>query len=371
MSRFLNVKNDNSADGEKIIWDEEINILQPEVVANLDKLRNGKEIVLPLKSVAVEDKKENQSEESEGGTNGKEESDEDAKEEGSLMNRIFSFFAQCLSKVFGRENGSTKAAVANVKDPNEVIYQNPMEFKPKVYEFENYSSDMPLLEEHQKELSPIWSTFKPKSIITGRRTMRRLSEKENGVYTLKKIKFGENDFYILHQPYSIEAEKNYHSDHKKLEQVYATLTQSTSKTPYTGYFLQSAERRNLTVYYTSEIDAHWNSQKFEIKALKDTGNHIPYYHDAYRTAIQCFYSDIKECIYAFYNDTHVTLKLFTYAQLVQIVTKHGWNINKPFNMFHTRADKIAKFIKENDHKMLNKIAKITTKNNEMVFEIQD
>uniref|UniRef100_A0A914QUF1 Uncharacterized protein n=1 Tax=Panagrolaimus davidi TaxID=227884 RepID=A0A914QUF1_9BILA len=146
MFRFINVKNDNSAAGDRIIWDEEINILQPEVIANLDELRNGKEIVLLLKSLAVEDKKEDQS--------------------------------------------------------------DSIEFKLKVYEFENYSSDMPLLEEHQKELSPIWSTFKPKSIITGRRTMRRLSETANGVYTLKKIKVGENEYYILHQPYSIEAEKN-------------------------------------------------------------------------------------------------------------------------------------------------------------------
>uniref|UniRef100_A0A914PXU2 Uncharacterized protein n=1 Tax=Panagrolaimus davidi TaxID=227884 RepID=A0A914PXU2_9BILA len=352
MFRFFSVKNDNSADGEKIIWNEEINILQPEVVAHLDELRNGKEIVLPLKLAAMEGKeKEKGSNESEGGTNVKEESDEDTKEEESLMNRIFSFFAQCLSKVFG--DNSSEVATSNIKDPNEITSQNSIEFKPKLHEFENYSSDMPLLEEHQKELASIWSMLKPKSIVTGRRTMRRLSETANGVYTLKKIKLKRIIILIF------------------LEQVYATLTQSTSKTPYTGYFLQSIERRNLTVYYTSEIDAHWNSQKFEIKALEDTGNHVPCYYTAYRTAIQCFYSDIKECIFGYYTDTHVTLKLFTYAQLVQIVTKHGWNINKPFNTFHTRADKIAKFIKENDHKMLNKTAKITTKNNEMVFEIQD
>uniref|UniRef100_A0A914QIM6 Uncharacterized protein n=1 Tax=Panagrolaimus davidi TaxID=227884 RepID=A0A914QIM6_9BILA len=144
MFRFINVKNDNSADGEKIIWNEEINILQPEVVAHLDELRNGKEIVLPLKSVAVEDNKEDQSE-----------YEDNSKEEDSLMNRIFSFFAQCFSKVFGGENRSTEATVANIKDPKEVTFQNPMEFKPKIYEFENYSSDMPLLEEHQKELASI------------------------------------------------------------------------------------------------------------------------------------------------------------------------------------------------------------------------
>uniref|UniRef100_A0A914RDH5 Uncharacterized protein n=1 Tax=Panagrolaimus davidi TaxID=227884 RepID=A0A914RDH5_9BILA len=340
MSRFFNVKNDNSAVGEKIIWDEEINILQPEVVANLDKLRNGKEIVLPLKLVAMERKEEEKgSEESEGGTNGKEESDEeeDAKEEESMMNRIFSIFAQCFSKVFG--DNSTEVATSHIKDPNEVTSQNPIEFKPKLHEFENYSSDMPLLEEHQKELFPIWSTLKPKSIITGRRTMRRLSEKANGVYTLKKIKVGENEYYILHQPYDFAKEKNTqykNSNQEKLEQVYATLTQSLSKSIY------------------------WNKGKL-----------IPYYHVAYRAAIQCFYSDIKECIFGFYNDTHVTLKLFTYAQLVQIAKKHGKNIEHAKSMFHLCAAKIAKFIKENDHKILNKTAKITTRNNEMVFEIQD
>uniref|UniRef100_A0AC35FAP7 Uncharacterized protein n=1 Tax=Panagrolaimus sp. PS1159 TaxID=55785 RepID=A0AC35FAP7_9BILA len=362
MSRFFNVKNDNSANGEKIIWDDEINILQPEVVANLDKLRNGEEIVLPLKLVAMEENKEDQSDE-----------DEDTKEEESVMNRIFSFFAQCLSKVFGGENGSTEDVVATVKDPNEITSQNPMELKPKVYEFENYSSDMPLLEEHQKELSQIWSTLKPKSIITGRRTMRRLSEKANDVYTLKKVKVGENEYYILHQPYDFAKEKNTqykYSDQEKLEQVYATLTQSLSKTPYTGYFFESMNHGKFTFYYTSEIDAHWNSQKFEIKACKYKGKCSPYYHVAYRTAIQCLYSDIKECIYGFYNDTHVTIKLFTYAQLVQIAKNHGKNIEHAKNMFHSSAAKIAKFIKENDHEILNKTVKITAKNNEMIFEIQ-
>uniref|UniRef100_A0A914PLK8 Uncharacterized protein n=1 Tax=Panagrolaimus davidi TaxID=227884 RepID=A0A914PLK8_9BILA len=279
------------------------------------------------------------------------------------MNRIFSFFAQYLSKVFG--DNSPEVSTSHIKE-------NPMEFKSKVCEFENYLSHMPLLEEHQKELSQIWSTLEPNSIITGRRTMRRLSEKSNHVYTLKKIKVGENEYYILHQPYSIKDQMNYHSDDdKKLEQVYATLTQSLSKTPYTGYFFELMNHGKFTFYYTSEIDAHWNSQKFEIKTCKDKGKYIPYYHNAYRAAIQCFYSDIKECIYGFYNDTHVTLKLFTYAQLIQIAKNRGWNIEHAKGMFHSNAEKIIKFIKENDHKMLNKTVEIRTKNNEMVFEIQD
>uniref|UniRef100_A0A914PTH0 Uncharacterized protein n=1 Tax=Panagrolaimus davidi TaxID=227884 RepID=A0A914PTH0_9BILA len=187
MPRFFNVKNDNSAVGPKIIWDEEINVLQPEVGAVLDELRNDKEIVFPLKSA------------------GKQEND-----------KIYEI------QYISIDNSSINSDAS---------------FKENIYN--NYSSEVPLLEEHKNELSQIFSTIEenPIPILTGRRTIRKLAENRKVIYTLKKFKIGEKEYYSLHQPYTFSGEKYCGSHLEKLEQIYSTLIKKSTETQYTDMHL--------------------------------------------------------------------------------------------------------------------------------------
>uniref|UniRef100_A0AC34GWX5 Uncharacterized protein n=1 Tax=Panagrolaimus sp. ES5 TaxID=591445 RepID=A0AC34GWX5_9BILA len=348
MSRFFNVKNDNSAAGEKIIFDKEINVLQPEVVAALPKLRAGQEVILPIKSdtfAAV-------------GTN---ENEIDTKNK-SWANPFAAYITIQNPNLFSGLNEETEdeesELIENVKHLN--------------INLSIYSSEMPLLEEHKEKLSEIWSTFQSNGIITNRRTMRRLSANKNDeTYILKKIRNAENECYVLQQHFTSEDFKKPHCDMDALEKVYSTLTKTLAETAYTGYFFKSKKHRKFTFYYTSEIDAHWNSTKFEIKAVKDGKHHIISPAVAFRAAIQCFYADVKEIIYGFYNDSQITLKLFTLDQLIEIAQRGRLDVEIAKSTFRSNANQIVKFIKENGGKLLvNQNVKITKMKNQLTFDIQ-
>uniref|UniRef100_A0AC35GKU4 Uncharacterized protein n=1 Tax=Panagrolaimus sp. PS1159 TaxID=55785 RepID=A0AC35GKU4_9BILA len=160
MPRFFNVKNDNSAVGAKIIWDEEINVLQDKVGAVLGKLRNREEIVFSLKSAGKQ-------------------------EDGEMLQIQYA---------------------SSFSESKENIYNN-------------YSFEMPLLEEHRYELCEIFSTIEENPILTGRRTIRKLAEKRKEKYTLKKFKISEKEYYSLHQPYTFSGERYCGLHHENLEQI--------------------------------------------------------------------------------------------------------------------------------------------------------
>uniref|UniRef100_A0AC34FRK1 Uncharacterized protein n=1 Tax=Panagrolaimus sp. ES5 TaxID=591445 RepID=A0AC34FRK1_9BILA len=292
MSRFFNVKNDNSAEGEKIIFDEEINVLQPEVVAALPMLRAGQEVILPIKSdiyVVTDDTKE-------------EEIDSSADCWTNPFGAIYSFITSQLSNLCFGMNEEMKEEGEKRESINTVINTAVKQFD---VDKSNYSADMPLLEEHKEKLSEIWSTFQPNGIITGRRTMRRLSaNKKDEIYILKKIKVAENEYYILHQQFTFEDDVN-----------------------------------NYSV--------------------------------AFRAAIQCYFADVKEIIYGFYNDSQITLKLFTLNQLIKTAQRGGFDFENAKSTFRSNATQIVKFIKENGEKLLvNQIVKITKMKNQLTFDIQ-
>uniref|UniRef100_A0AC35G569 YqaJ viral recombinase domain-containing protein n=1 Tax=Panagrolaimus sp. PS1159 TaxID=55785 RepID=A0AC35G569_9BILA len=237
-----------------------------------------------------------------------------------------------------------------------------------------YTTAMPILEEHHEILSFLWDNIYSGNVISGGRTNRALSLNRNETeYTLQKKTINGKEIYIInHKRSGPQAKLN------DLQcKVYATITKDIYEVAHSTYSYGTKEISGCLVHFTAEEDVNEKEEFYEVKTLheKKYPDHNLPPKIAYPCAVQCMHRKSKKLLVGFYNDTHVTLKLYTYQKLVEIAEqgKPPFNLNIAEAMFNRNFKQIIDFIKKDGDRITNKtvvIRKSITDTKKLTFVVQ-